>query len=384
MPLLESEPSIWGAGNAPKLSFFTKRTIRTVVLIRSTHANNPCLFILIFIVVQNSFGQLMQKDERLLDTKETKLFKMEENGFKSNRNNFLRWATMGQELALLGKFDKSNEYLECAYETLENKEYKVVREERFGFEYEMYMALYLKALNYCNMSRPDEALVECNRMKEWLCKDSSARHHQLQFKDEPLPHLLLGIIYETEGFYNDAYIAYQTAYRLYKESYIGFFSASDVFELQNAVLTTAYAAELMDEFARLKEEFDLDNFLPEKIDAGEMIFICHMGVGPYENDASDLAEYQASPTYLSAKLKNVATGVTYRFGTAFQINYWKHKNWWTSLPRGIYFARVPLQPGPNKFELTWYDQAGLQRIESIEIGGNGGNQVRVFSSFEPQ
>src|SRR5579872_3935212 len=98
MRFSDFELLICGTGNAPLPSFFTNATTRTVDPMRGCHANRTYLFIVILIFTQNSFGQLMQKDGRLLDTKETKLFEVEEKGFTANRNDFLRWTTMGQEL----------------------------------------------------------------------------------------------------------------------------------------------------------------------------------------------------------------------------------------------------------------------------------------------
>ncbi len=335
--------------------------------------------LLILLFESKSFSQVTS-NEAILNSQDELLFRKEEFNFKKNGNAFLMSVTQGQRLALLGRFKESNECFEKAYLALGTRENLILVNERFGFEYEIFMLLYLKALNYSVMKNSAEAQVECNRMKEWVSKDSSKhRHYRDEFKQEPMPHLLLGIIYETEGLFNDAFIEYESAYRLYQKNYLGFFGISEPVQLQRALLKAALLAGLTDDYLSLSDEFNTKQSAFSELGGGELIFIYHTGVGPYQKE--EPADFEINANSISGKLFD-SRGASYKFETAFQINFWKHEDWWTSLPRGIYYVRVPLQLGQNKFELTLYDTLGQRKNVKFEVEGNGSNQVRVFTSFE--
>jgi hypothetical protein len=243
------------------------------------------------------------------------------------------------------------------------------------------MLLYLKALNYESMNRPDEVVVECNRMKDWLNKDTATHHHHrddVAFKDEPMPHVLLGIIYETQQQYNDAFIEYKLAYGSYSRNYVGFFGTQEPRQLQKMIVDCALKAGLVDESRRLCEEYNIKSS-SNKPDGGELIFIWHTGVGPYQKE--EPADFEINANSLLGKFTDTR-GTNYKFESAFQINLWRHKGLWTSLPRGIYYTRIPLVKGSNKFELTVDNVCGGRKVVPIEVNGNGTNQIRVYTSFE--
>ena len=83
-----------------------------------------------------------------------------------------------------------------------------------GTRYERLMVHYYRALNYAYQNQPDEALVECRRagrlLQAYVDEDPS-----YNFIGAAFIAYLSGILYESTGDWNDAYISYRWAERAY-------------------------------------------------------------------------------------------------------------------------------------------------------------------------
>src|SRR5688572_21272719 len=153
------------------------------------------------------------------------------------RMEFLYQVNNGLVLSMLGRYEESNQYFEQAY--LYGEDYRknylaeissYLTNPMFttykGEDHEHLMLLYYKALNYMKMNERDEALVECRRLNIRLQQLSDRYDSRQKYREDAFVHLLMGVIYDVDRDYNNAFIAYRNAYEIYSGSF------HDLFGLQ--------------------------------------------------------------------------------------------------------------------------------------------------------
>src|SRR5690606_16822618 len=126
-----------------------------------------------------------------------------------------------------------------------------------GEDHEHLMLLYFKAINFLKMRKPEEALVECRRLNIRLNQLSDKYQSEQKYQRDAFIHNLMGIIYQTTGDYNNAFIAYRNALEIYEPDYSRLFSLSAPQQLKVDLLNTAWWTGFMDEFEYYKNKFDM-------------------------------------------------------------------------------------------------------------------------------
>lgn len=86
-----------------------------------------------------------------------------------------------------------------------------------GEDFEAAAINYYKALNYLALADLDSARVECRKVDEKLNYFSDSYGGRNVFKESPWLRLLTGLIYEAQGEFNDAFIAYRKSLLAYQE-----------------------------------------------------------------------------------------------------------------------------------------------------------------------
>lgn len=210
---------------------------------------------------------------------------------RNSRNEFLYFVNGGLVLSMMGRYDESNEYLEKAYVLgedfrinyfLEAAAYltnPMVTEYR-GEDHEHLMLLYYKAINFLKQGRTEEALVECRRLNIRLQQLSDRYENPDRYREDAFVHLLMGIIYEMDRDYNNAFIAYRNAYTIYTGSFARLFRFQVPNQLKEDLLRTATLSGLTDELDRLKTEFDMPAYHYVPTENGQLIFFWHNGLSP--------------------------------------------------------------------------------------------------------
>ncbi len=84
-----------------------------------------------------------------------------------------------------------------------------------GEDFEKAMINVVSAVDYLLMEKPDDALVECRRLDEKLQLYNDKYTKKNVYKEDAFGRYLSGIIYESRGLLNDAYIDYRKAYEAY-------------------------------------------------------------------------------------------------------------------------------------------------------------------------
>ncbi|MBS1543864.1 MAG: hypothetical protein JST14_09540 [Bacteroidetes bacterium] len=209
----------------------------------------------------------------------------------SGKRQFLYEVNNGLLLSMMGRYEESNQYLEKAY--LYGEDYRInylneigsyLTNPNFvsykGEDHEHLLLLYYKALNYLKLGNKEDALVECRRLniREQQLTDRYAS--ETKFRDDAFIHTLMGIIYEADHDYNNAFIAYRKALEVYEDEYRKLFDLGPPGQLKVDILRTAHLSGMDDEMEKYKEQFGMDDYKYQPNNAGELVFFWHNGLSP--------------------------------------------------------------------------------------------------------
>lgn len=283
----------------------------------------------------------------------------------NSKSKFLYFVNNGLLLSLMGKYEESNEFFERAFlfgedfrinyfheaaGYLTNPNMSVYR----GEDHEHLMLLYFKAINFLKMNRPDEALVECRRLNIRLNLLSDKYQSERKYRRDAFIHNLMGIIYQSTGDYNNAFIAYRNAVEIYEQDYGELFGLRIPEQLKKDLLNTAWWTGFKEEFNLFREQFNLPGYTPEKPEA-ELVFFWHNGLSPVKSEWN-------ITFVIDHRADNVVVFTNDRLGIAFPFPVDQEKEK-TDLQR-LQFFKVAFPRYDERPE--YYDQASL-RTEGQEI-----------------
>lgn len=212
----------------------------------------------------------------------------------SGKNRFIYHSNNGLLHAVLGNYNESNNafeqaflfgedfrinYLSEAVSYLSNPNFAVYR----GEDHEHLMVLYFKAINFLKMNKPEEALVECRRMNIRLNQLNDRYVSEEKFQRDAFVHSLMGVIYQSAGDYNNAFIAYRNALDAYESDYSRLFQMKVPEQLKYDLMNTAYWTGFTEEFEKYRERFQIAGYIPRKPEA-ELVFFWHNGLAPVKDE----------------------------------------------------------------------------------------------------
>jgi uncharacterized protein len=216
-----------------------------------------------------------------------------QSGNATGKDRFLYFVNKGLVLSMMGQYEESNDFFEKAYLFWEDFKVNYFSEGASylinstittyrGEDHEHLILLYYKALNYLKMQKTQEALVECRRLNIRLQQLSDRYSSGNSYKHDAFINNLMGIIYEADKDYNNAFIAYRNAYESYQNEYESMFQVSVPHQLKLDLLRTAWLTGLKDEWNEYKMRFDMPNYEYVQNEGGELIFFWHNGLAPYK------------------------------------------------------------------------------------------------------
>jgi len=145
------------------------------------------------------------------------------------KNRLLYLMDYGMVLHLAGRYEESNTVLEEAHYLVEDlyttrlrdqASALLVNETQLPYEGEPFEHVWInviKALNYACLENWNEALVEARRIDHKLNVLSDRAEGQ-EYKEDPFARYLTGVLYETTGDLDNAYVAYRKAEAIYEEA----------------------------------------------------------------------------------------------------------------------------------------------------------------------
>lgn len=211
-----------------------------------------------YLLVEDSLGRgNFQQADKILQQAE------KEYGAK---NRVLYGMDRGMTLQLAGDYRQSNAVLEQAEEEIERLYTRTVRSETLAFmtndnalpyegePYEQVMINVMKALNYASLNEWQDALVEARRIDHRLNVLADRAKDKAAYRDDGFARYLSGILYESVGDVNNAFIAYRKAYETF-ESTRAWSRTGVPAQLRADLLRTADALHLSQEFADYQRAF---------------------------------------------------------------------------------------------------------------------------------
>lgn len=216
--------------------------------------------------------------------------------YKRKHAEFLSHVNNGLLLSVMGKYEESNSYLEKAFIFGEDYRVNYAREAASyltnptvtiyrGEDHEHLMLLYYKALNFLKLEKYEDALVECRRLNIRLQQLSDRYTSPERYKRDAFIHNLMGIIYQANGDWNNAFIAYRNALEIYEEDYARMFGLQTPEQLKRDLLETAFRTGFLDEFEIYREKFGWPDYAVSNRDA-DLVFFWHNGLGPVKDEWS--------------------------------------------------------------------------------------------------
>ncbi|MEO0333115.1 MAG: hypothetical protein AAF223_15765, partial [Bacteroidota bacterium] len=185
------------------------------------------------------------------------------------RAQLLYYLNRGVVSSMQGNFEDSNNFLEKAYELgedLRNSYWNTATSLLVnpmvayytGEDHELLLLHYYKALNYLQLGDTQAALVECRRMNIKLTEYSSQYNKALlgnrgRYHRDAFIHTIMGIIYEADRDYNNAFIAYRNAVDIYREDYLPMFGLDAPEQLQQDLLRSAHRMDFTSELQRYEK-----------------------------------------------------------------------------------------------------------------------------------
>ena len=172
----------------------------------------------------------------------------------------------GMTLQLAGDYQQSNAVLEQAEEELDRLYTRKIRTETLAFTtndtalpyegdpYEQVLINVLKAVNYAVLGQWQDALVEARRIDHRLNVLSDRTQEKNAYREDGFARYLSGILYESTGDVNNAFIAYRNAYETFEATRAWSHTAVPS-QLRADLLRTAEALHFTQELAEYQHVF---------------------------------------------------------------------------------------------------------------------------------
>jgi len=246
---------------------------------------------LLFIVLLQScatyYAKSKQTESALLANDYTKAKKsIQTNKFlKKKRNQLLFHLEMGKISHLNSEFATSNYHFNLANDlideinvvgdftvcTLANPSLQKYRANAF----EKILIHYYKALNYLQLGYMEDAVVEARQLNlKEQALNISKKGKDKKYAQDPFGLTLMGMIYEADHDYNNAFIAYRNAFNVYE--------TSDIYKIKPTTLASDVnrTAKLAGIHFKVKDSHQIKS----KGNGGELILFWENGLAPVKRE----------------------------------------------------------------------------------------------------
>ena len=153
-------------------------------------------------------------------------------------------------------------------------------------DFETVMVNYYMALNFIKQDKYNEAIVECKRINIKLnALNDKYPDYKNKYQRDAFAHMLMGLFYEGNNDYNNAFIAYRNALEIYETDYKEQFNMNVPRQLKQDLLRTAYLTGFQDEVQFYEDKFNTQYKYNEN-PYGEVILLWMNGFGPIKGENS--------------------------------------------------------------------------------------------------
>jgi hypothetical protein len=232
-------------------------------------------------------GNMTEADQLMLKDKK---------GIKG-KNAVLHYLNHGYVAYMLNDWNRSNQYFSIADRLIEDQQKNYLNDALALFtnpmvkpykpeDFEIVMLNYFTALNYINLGQLDDAIVECKRIDIKLDKlNDKYGQRKNRYRHDAFAHMLMGLIYDANRDYNNAFIAYRNSLEIYESDYSKYFNMHAPLQLKKDLLRTAYLTGFYSELEEYEKEFSL-KLDRDSISQNDLVFFWLDGFGPVKSEWS--------------------------------------------------------------------------------------------------
>jgi len=215
----------------------------------------------------------------------------------NNRNRLLYYLDRGYVSWMLNDYHQSVDYLNIAENIIDdyrinlgagalalvsNPMVKPYRAEDF----EVVMVNCFKAINFMQLANYEAAMVECRRINLKLNElNDKYPSHKNRYSRDAFAHVMMGLLYDATGDYNNAFIAYRNALEIYETDYIQNFDIQPPQQLKLDILRSAYNTGFIEYVDFYERKFGI-KYMPAQKPEAEMIFFWLNGFCPVKDEWS--------------------------------------------------------------------------------------------------
>lgn len=214
---------------------------------------------------------------------------------KKDRNKVLYYLNYATLLQHLGNYEESITYFNLADQYIAEHNTLTLADAALTIatnsmktnyrteSFEQIMLHYYQAINYISINNYEEAIVECRKMNEELQKlDDYRKDNGKHYTNDAFGHYVMGILYETIGDYNNAFIAYRNALNIYDSDYQTLYATTTPESLKKAAIRVAYAVGFKQEANELEKKYKIQNL--QNGDVGHLILFVEDGNSPIKSE----------------------------------------------------------------------------------------------------
>jgi len=164
----------------------------------------------------------------------------------------------------------------------------LINDNVLPYEGEIFEKLYVNlflALNFAEMGKMEDALVEARKVDVKLREYSREYEGKNSFKDDAFIRYVMGALYEAAGEINDAHIAYQNALSVYQTSYRQSFSVDPPSTLLSDLVRTSTLLGFDNDRKRF-EQMSGTTYTPAAENEGSLFLVIYSGKGPVKEEYS--------------------------------------------------------------------------------------------------
>ncbi|MBN2164940.1 MAG: hypothetical protein JW717_01550 [Marinilabiliaceae bacterium] len=229
--------------------------------------------------------------------KEAETFLSKQKKLEESNNRVLYFFDRGVVNFMTGQYQTSNEYFKKADHYIEDYQSNAASEALALIsnpmvkpykpeDFESVMIYYYTTLNYLLLSDYENALVEIRRLNLQLNRlNDKYKKNKNKYTEDAFAHALMGIIYETSGDYNNAFIAYRNSIETYENVNQKLWGQSIPEQLKKDIIRAAFKTGFYDQVQFYENKFKIKHTpIPEE--NGSFIFFWMNGFGPVKSEWS--------------------------------------------------------------------------------------------------
>ncbi len=255
-----------------------------------------------------TFSDTIQSTESSLERQQPKAALSEYEKLKAPAaDRVLYLMNKGMLLRMSGEYDESTRTLEETKRLIEQLRAVSLREQALsvtvndatksfvGEDFERVMVNNYLALNYLERGQLDAARVEALQVDVLLREKQQRGGKDNPYAEDAFARYLTGIVYEDEGEWSDAMIAYRKAYEAYQKQ-LKAFAVPMPETLKHDLIRLADRMGLAEEAKGYREQFKIDQTLSEAelLERGEIILTVHAGLAPLKRERAITAPNPAT------------------------------------------------------------------------------------------